>query len=130
ASITTGDGSRPVDLPEDGWPGFGHWPLVVGMPLEAGHLRPFTRFADSTGTTDAQVTLVSAGWEEVRLDQQLARLWRVDQYARSALEASFWLDGDHRIVRVDWKGALSSLVPGPEEAVEGLPDEVLDFLDA
>jgi hypothetical protein len=117
------DGEDPVTFPcEDAQsiPRFALYPVVAGVPFEAGLLKAITVLDDRTGEVSDDSHLVSVGWDEAINGQW----WRIDQYHDGERSAAYWLDAQHRLMRSDWDGAVLVATASRDEALGGLAEQL------
>lgn len=101
-------------------PRFALYPVVAGVPFEAGLLKPITVLDDRTGEVSDESHLVSVGWDEAINGQW----WRIDQYHEGERRAAYWLDAQHRLMRSDWEGAVLVATESRDEALGGLAEQL------
>ncbi len=113
-------------VPADARPSYGIYPLLLTMPFEEGFRLSFTQIEDASRTVQGKIELVSHGWEDVIVDGQQLRLWRIVEYSHGQPRNRYWLDKNRRIRLTHWQGATSCWVASKEEVFSSLPTELVE----
>lgn len=106
-------------------PTIGSLPLVITIPFVEGHRQSFPVIDEATGSIHGLTTLVSKGWENIQLNGQSYRLWCVREEVSGRSSNVYWLDEERNVQVTRWQGGVCQLVPGREEALNGLPNETI-----
>ena len=112
------------DIPADARPAYGNFPLIVTIPFEKDFIASYTQIDDGSCTILGEAELVSTGWEEKIVNQQLCKLWRVDEFLNGQEGNRYWLDEARRLKLTHWKGAVSYQVETQAEAIDQLPNRL------
>ena len=111
-----GDETSPIDVAvsDDALAGMG-FVLAADMPFEVGATRPFTDYNEAQGLLrEGEASFTVVGTERLGVEGTAIETWKVVLRRADGRELPLWIDGERKIVRVDWGGGNQMVIrPGP-----------------
>ena len=102
---------------------------IVTMPFEQETIISYSQIDDGSCVVVGKAELISRGWEEVAIDKNAHRLWRIDEFLNGKKGNQYWLDENRQIKRAHWTGAISYQVKTKEEALDSLPQATINSIN-
>ena len=98
--------------------------LACFLPREQGACIHFRVLSEGGGTLGLPTALYVAGEEEIEHEGAKVGVWRVESRSLgSSAGGSYWVDGEQRVVKVDYGGAMGFLTT-KEKALDGLHEDL------
>ncbi len=103
-----------VEVEDDALAGMG-FVIAADLPFEAGATHAFHDYNEAQGLTpEGEARFTVAGPASLEVDGVTLETWKVLLHRSDGREMPLWIDGDRRIVRVDWGGGnLMTIAPAP-----------------